>query len=57
MFFEIHYEISSGIAADLLNVENKTASRLLNKAQKCGIVRGEGKNKTKKYVLPTEDNL
>lgn len=57
MYLEKHYEISSGIAADLLNVENKTASRLLNKAQKCGIVRGEGKNKTKKYVLPTEDNL
>ena len=57
MYLEKHYEISSGIAADLLDVETKTASRLLNKAEKCGIVRGEGKNKTKKYVLSTEDNF
>lgn len=57
MYLEEHYEISSGIAADLLDVETKTASRLLNKAEKCGIVRGEGKNKTKKYVLSTEDNF
>lgn len=57
MYLEEHYEISSGIAAALLDVEAKTASRLLNKAEKCGIVRGEGKKKTKKYVLSTEDNF
>ena len=57
IYLEENHEIARGIAAELLGVETKTASRLLNKAEKCGIVRGEGKNKTKKYVLPTEDNL
>ena len=57
MYLKEHHEISSSIAAELLDVEVKTASRLLSKAEKCGIVRGEGKNKTKKYILPTEDNF
>lgn len=47
MYLEKHHEISSGTAADLLDVETKTASRLLNKAEKCGIVRGEGKIRLK----------
>lgn len=54
MYLEEHHEISSSIAAELLDVEVKTASRLLSKAEKCGIVRGEGKNKTKKYLLPKD---
>ena len=37
-----HCEILSGVATDLLNVEVKTASRLLSKAEKCGIIQGEG---------------
>lgn len=57
MYLEKPYEISSDIAGVLLDVGTKTVSRLLNKAEKCGIVRGEGKNKTKKYVLSTEDNF
>ncbi len=57
MYLKEHREISSSIAADLLGVETKTASRLLVKAEKYGIVQGEGKNKTKKYVLPMEVSL
>ena len=51
MYLEEHHEISSSIAAELLDVEVKTASRLLSKAEKCGIVQGKCKNKTKKYLL------
>ena len=57
MYLEKPYEISSDIAGVLLDVGTKTVSRLLNKAEKCRIVRDEGKNKTKKYVLSTEDNF
>ena len=56
MYLKEHHEISSSIAAELLDVEVKTASRLLSKAEKCGIVQGEGKNKTKKYLL-SKDKL
>lgn len=55
VYLEEHHEISSSVAADLLDVEVKTASRLLSKAEKCGIVRGEGKNKTKKYLFPIDN--
>ena len=51
-YLEEYHEISSSVAADLLDVEIKTASRLLSKAEKSGIVQGEGKNRAKKYVLP-----
>ena len=43
MYLEKPYEISSDIAGVLLDVETKTASRLLNKAEKCRIVRDEEK--------------
>ena len=56
MYLKEYHEISSSIAAELLDVEVKTASRLLSKAEKCGIVQGEGKNKTKKYLL-SKDKL
>ena len=42
-------EISSAIAANLLSVEVKTASRLLSKAEKLSILKGEGKTKNKVY--------
>ena len=42
-------EISSVIAAELLGVEVKTASRLLSKAEKLDILKGEGKTKNKVY--------
>lgn len=43
--------INSAIAAELLKVQIKTASRLLSKAEKIGILIGEGKTKDKAYVL------
>lgn len=46
-YLEEYHEISSSVAAKLLNVEVKTASRLLSKAEKCGILQGKGKNRTK----------
>lgn len=41
--------IRSAIAAELLGVEVKTASRLLSKAEKLDILKGEGKTKNKVY--------
>jgi len=43
--------INSAIAAELLKVQIKTASRLLSKAEKIGILTSEGKTKDKAYVL------
>lgn len=48
-YLETNKEISSSIAADLLGVEVKTASRLLSKAEKLNILKGEGKTKNKVY--------
>ncbi len=39
------------MAAQLLKVQIKTASRLLSKAEKIGILISEGKTKDKTYVL------
>ena len=47
IYLEENREIASGIAAKLLGVETKTASRLLNKAEKCGIVRVKEKIRPK----------
>lgn len=44
-------EITSSVAAKLLDIDTKTTSRLLSKAEKYGIVKGVGKNKPKKYIL------
>ena len=46
---ETNKEINSSIAARILDVEVKTASRLLSKAEKLGILKGEGKTKNKVY--------
>ena len=43
--------INSSIAAELLKVQIKTASRLLSKTEKTGILISEGKTKDKVYVL------
>ena len=48
----IHREkINSAIAAELLGVEVKTASRLLSKAEKLEILKGDGKTKNKVYSV------
>lgn len=44
-------KINSVIAAELLGVEVKTASRLLSKAEKLEILKGEGKTKNKVYCV------
>lgn len=52
----LHYlkdnkEINSTIAAELLKVEIKTASRLLSKAERLNILKGSGKTKNKIYFV------
>lgn len=44
-------EINSTVAAELLKVEMKTASRLLRKAENINILKGSGKTKTKIYFI------
>jgi len=44
-------EINSASAAELLNVEVKTASRLLRKAEKINILKASGKTKSKVYFI------
>lgn len=46
-YLNINKEINSVTAAKLLNVEIKTASRLLRKAEKLSILMGNGKTKIK----------
>lgn len=48
-YLETNKEINSSIAASLLDVEIKTASRLLSKAEKLDILKGSGKTKNKVY--------
>lgn len=48
-YLDSNKEISSAIAAELLGVEVKTARRLLSKAEKLDILKGEGKTKSKVY--------
>ena len=50
-YLNINKEINSVTAAKLLNVETKTASRLLRKAEKLSILRGNGKTKNKIYFI------
>ena len=44
-----HEFITSKIAAEINNTAGKTASRLLNKAEVCGLLKSEGKTCDKKY--------
>ena len=48
-FLDANKKISSSIVARLLAVEGKTASRLLPKAEKLGILDSAGKTKNKVY--------
>ncbi len=42
-------EINSAMAAKLLNIEQRTARRLLNKAEKLGLIASAGKTSDKIY--------
>ena len=44
-----HDFITSKIASEINNTAGKTASRLLNKAEVCGLLKSEGKTSDKKY--------
>ena len=48
-YLDANKEINSSIAAKLLEVKVKTASRLLSKAEKLDILKGVGKTKNKVY--------
>lgn len=48
-YLDTNKEINSSIAARLLKVEIKTASRLLLKAEKLDILKSYGKTKNKAY--------
>ena len=49
-YLDTNKEIKSPIAAKLLKVEIKTASRLLLKAEKLDILKSHGKTKNKVYI-------
>lgn len=51
MYLNKNKEINSSNAAELLNVEVKTASKLLFKAEKLNIIKGAGKTKNKVYFI------
>ena len=48
-YLDTNKEINSSIAAKLLKVEIKTASRLLLKAEKLDILKSAGRTKNKVY--------
>ena len=48
-YLDVNKEINSSIAAKLLEVEIKTASRLLLKAEKLDVLKSVGKTKNKVY--------
>ena len=48
--------ITKSEAADILHVEDKTAQRLLAKAESLNILLGEGENKGKKYKMNRSTN-
>ena len=50
-FLTANKEINSSLAAELLGVEIKTASRLLAKAEKLDVLKSVGKTKNKIYYL------
>lgn len=47
-----HGEINGKETAEILNVSERTAQRLLNKAERSGLVIGSGSTKKRKYLLP-----
>lgn len=50
-YLQENREINSAVAAKLLGIEVKTASRLLRKAEKVNILKGSGKTKSKIYFI------
>ena len=49
-YLTVHDTINSAKAAELLDVEKKTASRLLSKAEKVEVLISKGKTKDKVYM-------
>lgn len=47
-----HGTINGKEAAEILNASERTAQRLLNKAERSGLIVGTGSTKKKKYSLP-----
>jgi ATP-dependent DNA helicase RecG len=54
-YLNANKNINSTIAAGLLGVEVKTASRLLSKAEKLNILKGKGKTRNKVYFKYEEE--
>ena len=54
LYMETNREINSSVAAKLLEVEIKTASRLLLKAEKLDLLKGAGKTKNKVYFRESD---
>ena len=50
-YLKTHDYVSNSIAQKLLNIENKTAQRLLIKAEKLSFLKSEGENKGRIYRL------
>lgn len=50
-YLKANSEISSLSAAKLLEVQHKTASRLLAKGEKVGVLESRGKTRSKVYLL------
>ena len=51
LYLETHNTITKSETAQILQIENKTAQRLLVKAEMLGILNGEGDYKGRKYRL------
>ena len=47
-----HGTINGKEASEILNVSERTAQRLLNKAERSGLITDSGSTKKKKYSLP-----
>ena len=56
-YLKAHSNISSAVAAELLDVQTKTAARLLTKAEKIGLLDSDGKTRNKIYMLKENQQL
>ena len=56
-YLNAHSNISSAVAAELLDVQTKTAARLLTKAEKIGLLDSDGKTRNKIYMLKENQQL
>ena len=50
-YLKTHSNISSAVAAELLDVQTKTAARLLTKTETVGFLNSDGKTWNKVYML------